>query len=316
MICEDVRRNAGRVDIKQNFVIYYKVLQLVCCKIILLQKERDFLKNNIKTFSLFIREDDKSKKIADTLRYYNSCSSTPLLETENGDLIIAIGGDGTFLHAVTEMNFRKDKIYVGVHTGTLGFLQNLSENDVYALIKYLSYEKEFDTRKVLIPRISISLLDDKVLKFKAFNEILICGKDYTKIQFSEYVNDELLQDVSSNGIIISSNTGDTAYSMNAGGAVDFSNHFQLVCTLLTPIKNAVNEDFICNSCVCQKVTIVPKTQKNIQIIIDGISRDISSELIKSIEVSMLDGNSYINKLELTPYSKVRVIREKILGYKV
>lgn len=273
------------------------------------------MKNNIKTFSLFIREDDKSKKIADTVRYHNSCSSTPLLETENGDLIIAIGGDGTFLHAVTETNFSKDKIYVGVHTGTLGFLQNLSENDVYALIKYLGYEREFNTRKVLIPRISITLVNDTVLKFKAFNEILICGKDYTKIHFSEYVNDEFLQDVSGNGIIICSNTGDTAYSMNAGGAIDFSNHFQLVCTLLTPIKNAVYDDFICNSCICQKITIVPKTQKNIQIIIDGIPREISSELIKRVEVSMLEHNSYINKLELTPYSKVRVIREKILGYK-
>ena len=273
------------------------------------------MKNNIKTFSLFIREDDKSKEIADTLRYHNSCSSNPLVETENGDLIIAIGGDGTFLRAVTKTNFGKEKIYVGIHTGTLGFLQNLSENDVYALIKYLGYEKEIKTRKVLIPSIYIHLENGKVLEFKAFNEILVCGKDYTTIRFSEYVNDEFLQEVSGNGIIVSSSTGDTAYSMNAGGAIDFSNHFQLVCTLLTPIKNAVYDDFICNSCICQKITIVPKTQKNIQIIIDGIPREVSGEPIKSIEVSMLDGNCYINKLELTPYSKVRVIRDKILGYK-
>lgn len=275
----------------------------------------NLLENNIKTFSLFVKPDDeRSQEIAHSIRYHNSSSIRPLVEKENGDLIIAIGGDGTFLHAVTRTHFSKDKIYVGVHTGTLGFLQNLSENDIYALIKYLSYEREITTRRVLIPNISVSLIDGKTLEFKAFNEILICGKDYTKIRFREYVNDEFLQDVSGNGIIVSSSTGDTAYSMNAGGAIDFSNHFQLVCTLLTPIKNAVYDDFILNSIICPKITIVPKASKNIQIIIDGIPRQISSELIKSVEVSMLDGNSYINKFELSQYSKVRVIREKILGY--
>lgn len=274
------------------------------------------MENNIKTFSLFVKPNDaKSQEVATSIRTHNSYFLHPLAETENGDLIIAIGGDGTFLRAVNQTNFSKTQLYVGVHTGNLGFLQNLSESDVYTLFEYLSYEKDIETRKVLIPTISISLADDTTLEFKAFNEILICGQDYTKIKFSQYVNDEFLQNVSGDGIIISSSTGDTARSRNAGGAIDFSNHFQLVSTLLTPIRSTVDGNFIFNSIICPKVTIVPETSKNIQIIIDGIPKQISSELIRSIEVSMLNGDSYINKFELRPYSKVRVIREKILGYK-
>lgn len=273
------------------------------------------MENNIKSFSLFVRSDEKSEKIAESIRHHNSCNSRPLIETKNGDLIIAIGGDGTFLHAVNQTNFGKDKIYAGIHTGTLGFLQNLSENDIYTLIKYLSYEQEISTRKVPIPSVHVSLSNGNTASYKAFNEILVCGKDYTKIQFSEYVNDEFFQEVSGNGIIISSGTGDTAYSMNAGGAIDFSSHFQLICTLLTPIKNAVYGDFISNPIICPKISVVPQASRNIQIIIDGIPLEISPELIKSIEVSMLNGESYINKLEITTYSKVQIIREKILGYK-
>lgn len=274
------------------------------------------MENNIKTFSLFVKPNDtKSQEVASLIRKHNSCLLHPLTENQNGDLIIAIGGDGTFLHAVNQTNFSKTKLYAGVHTGTLGFLQNLSVNDVYALFEYLSCKTEIKTRKVFVPIISIHLIDDRVLEFQTFNEILICGKDYTKIQFSEYVNDEFLQNVSGDGIIISSSTGDTARSRNAGGAIDFSNNYQLVSTLLTPIKSTVDGNFIFNSIICPKVTIIPKTSKNIQIIIDGIPKKISSELIRSIEVSMFDGNSYINKFELRPYSKVRVIREKILGYK-
>lgn len=273
------------------------------------------MENKIKTFSLFIKPDDeKSKKIADQIRQLNSCSQTPLKETEDGDLVIAIGGDGTFLHAVNATNFGKDKVYAGIHTGTLGFLQSLSENDVYTLIQYLRYEKELQTRRVLIPSICILLSTGETKKFNAFNEVLIVGRDYTKIQFKQYVNGELLQEVSGNGIIVSSSTGDTAYSMSAGGAIDFSENFQLVATLLTPIKNKAYGDFTANSVICPKITVVPQKSKNIQIIIDGIPKEISSEQIKSIEVSMLNGESYINKLEIKKYSKVEVIRDKILGY--
>lgn len=272
------------------------------------------MKNKIKTFTLFVRDDEKSEKIAKYIRQLAAGAHIPLEETENGDLVIAIGGDGTFLKAVNTTGFGKDKVYAGIHTGTLGFLQNLSENDIYTIIQYISYEKEINTRKVLIPSIVVTLTTGEVLNYKAFNEILICGDRYTKIEFSEYIGDELLQEVSGNGIIVSSSTGDTAYSMSAGGAIDFSGHSQLVCTLLTPIKNAAYGDFIINPIICPEVCIVPKTSKNIQIIIDGIPMEISSEQIKSIDVSVLDGESYINKLELKNYSKVEVIREKILGY--
>lgn len=298
-------------------MIYFYLAQInfLHIKLCLQKGDEILLENHIKTFSLFVRPDEQSEKIANSIRQQNAYSKHTLIETQNGDLIIAIGGDGTFLHAVTQTNFSKDKVYVGVHTGTLGFLQNLSENDIYTLIKYLSYEQEISTRKVLIPSVRVSLSSGNTVNYKAFNEILVCGKDYTKIQFSEYINDEFFQEVSGNGIIISSGTGDTAYSMNAGGAIDFSSHFQLICTLLTPIKNAVYGDFISNPIICPKISVVPQASRNIQIIIDGIPLEISPELIKSIEVSMLNGESYINKLEITAYSKVQVIREKILGYK-
>lgn len=272
------------------------------------------MQNTIETFTLFIRQDEKSMKIAETIRSHNNRSSRPLKETDNGDLIIAIGGDGTFLKSVTSTNFSKDKIYAGIHTGTLGFLQNLSADEVFTLIKYLSYEKEIKTRKVLVSSIAVNLRDSKALNFYSLNEVLVVGSEYSKISFAEYINDELLQNVTGNGIIIATNTGDTAYSMNSGGAIDFSNHFQLVCTLESPILNAAYERFITNPIICSKVKIVPKPSANIRIIIDGILKDIDSTQIESVEVSMLDGSNYINKFELEIYSKANIIRKKILGY--
>lgn len=273
------------------------------------------LKNTIKTFTLFVRDDPKSEQIANSIRKYSQSSSKPLQESSiNGDLIIAIGGDGTFLHAVNETDFDKTKVYTGIHTGTLGFLQNVSADEAFALIKYFQYEEEIKTREMLVSSVTVNLANNEPLHFHSLNEILVVGRNYSKISFAEYVNGELLQNVNGNGIAVATNTGDTAYSLNSGGAIDFSNHCQLVCTLATPIVNASYERFIPNPIICSEVSIVPKPSDNIDVIIDGIPKQIDSAQIESIVVSMLDNSNYINKLELDNYSKVTVIRNKILGY--
>ena len=102
--------------------------------------------------------------------------------------------------------------------------------------------------------------------------------------------------------------------MNSGGAIDFSNNYQLVCTLETPILNAAYERFITNPIICSQVSIIPKQPSKVSIIIDGITKKINPRHIKSIHVSMLDGSNYINKFELENYSKANIIRKKILGY--
>ncbi len=272
------------------------------------------MKNLIKTFRLFVRSDEKSKQIANTIRELNSNLSAPLIESENGDLVIAIGGDGTFIDAVTNTKFSKEKIYTGIHTGNLGFLQDISANDIFSFIKYIDFEKELKTRKVYISSIKVFLKDGNILEFFSLNEVLVVGESYSKISFAEYINGELLQNVSGNGIVIATSTGDTAYSLNANGAIDFSNNFQLVCTLETPIKNAAYERFITNPIICSKINIVFKPSNNICVIIDGQKKDIDSEKINNVEVSMIDDSNYINKLDFINYSKVSVIRNKILGY--
>lgn len=280
------------------------------------------MKNTVKTFTLFIRSnknnkalpDEESNRVANTFREINAKFSNPLRETDNGDLIIAIGGDGTFIDAVTSTGFDKTKIYVGVHTGTLGFLQNLSPDEVSSLINYIKHEKEINTRKLLISSVDVFLTNGNTFHYYSLNEILVAGFNYSKISFAEYVNNDFLQNVSGNGISIATNTGDTAYSMNSGGAIDFSDHYQLVCTPLTLIQNAAYERFIRNPIICSKVSIVPKPCDNITIIIDGITKEIDSLSIQKIDVSILDGSNFINKFEFGQYSKCNVIRKKILGY--
>ena len=273
------------------------------------------MENKIKTFRLFVRPDARSNQIAEKIRTLSAKSESPLIEAEDADLVIAIGGDGTFIDAVTNTNFSKNIIYTGIHTGTLGFLQDTCENDIFSLIKYISYEKELKTRKIYTAFVEVFSKDNSsIYQFFSLNEVLVVGENYSKISFAQYVNGELLQNVSGNGIAIATSTGDTAYSLNANGAIDFSNNFQLVCTLQTPIRNAAYERFITNPIICSKINIVLKPSENISLIIDGKKKEIPSSNIERIQVSMVDDSNYINKLDIMNYSKVRIVREKILGY--
>lgn len=272
------------------------------------------MKNTIKSFRLFVRDDERSRQIADDIRELNSKISNPFIEKEDADLIIAIGGDGTFIHAVTDTGFSKEKVYTGIHTGTLGFMQDLSANDIFSLIQYLGHEEEITTRKVYVAQTTVRLKNKTSCKFYSLNEVIVAGKDYSKISFAEYIQGELFQKVSGSGIVIASSAGDTGYSLNAKGAVDFSRNFQLVCTLQTPMVYAIHERFIDNPVICSQIKLALEPAGNISIIVDGRVKDIDSNLIESVEVSMLDETNHINKLDLVNYSKVRVFRNKILGY--
>ncbi len=272
----------------------------------------------IKTFSLFVRDDETSRKIADRIRELNWFSKDPWLETDDGDLILVIGGDGMFLRAINQTTFSKDhpKLYAGIHTGTLGFLQNFSPDDVFNLIKYLHENDKIKTRRVYLPTICVCMERGNHFDLRAINEIFIGGKNYTDIKFQEYVQDHFLQKICGNGIIISSQTGDTAWSLNNGGAIDFTDHFQLSCKPVIPTQNAVNERFISNPIICFRVKIIPTVpQENITIITDGIVHDeIPSGEIKSIDVSISRKSDFIQKVEWPDhnFSKAETLREKIL----
>lgn len=271
------------------------------------------MKNNVKTFRLFVRPDERSQQIANTIRALNQKTTTPLIESDDADLVIAIGGDGTFIDAVTSTNFSKEIIYTGIHTGTLGFLQDLCENDIFSLIQYLNFEQDLKTRKIYVASTQVFLKNGNIVKFFALNDVLVAGNHYSKIKFEEHIHDEFLQKITGSGIIIATSTGDTAHSLNANGAIDLSNNCQLVCTLISPIRNAAYERFISNPIVCSKINLNIYPCNNISVIIDGKKKEIDSSSIEKIEVSMLASN-YINKLDLMDFSKVRIIREKILGY--
>src|SRR5690606_15624502 len=150
------------------------------------------------------------------------------------DLLVSMGGDGTILRAIT---FVKDMDIpiIGINMGRLGFLATIQvdgiENDIQDIIdgKYTISE-----RTLLSVETVPENKDIKALNF-ALNEIAINRKNTTAmISVETYLNGEYLTSYWSDGLMVSSPTGSTGYSLSCGGPVITPDTDSFILTPIAP----------------------------------------------------------------------------------
>ena len=150
------------------------------------------------------------------------------------DLLISIGGDGTILRAIT---FVKDLDIpiVGINTGRLGFLATIQTDDIEAAFKNILDKKyKISERSLLSIETSPENKDIKGTNF-ALNEIAVSRKNTTSmITVETKLNNEYLTSYWSDGLIVSTPTGSTGYSLSCGGPVITPDTNSFVLTPIAP----------------------------------------------------------------------------------
>ncbi len=148
------------------------------------------------------------------------------------DLLLIIGGDGTILRAVREMDYLKVPI-LSVNRGTIGFLAEMSLHEADEMIPlFLHGHGQLEERSML----SITAVRGKKILWKGrvLNEAVASqGAISRLIDLQTSVNGDPLATFHADGLIIATPTGSTAYSLAAGGPIV---HPQLPATILTPIN--------------------------------------------------------------------------------
>jgi len=139
------------------------------------------------------------------------------LELEkNTDLMFSIGGDGTILDAITFVRDSGIPI-VGINTGNLGFLASIAKNEIDNALDAI-YTKDYtiEERSLLKLVSPADIFNDFSY---GLNEIAVQKKDSAMIKVHVYIDGEFLNTYWSDGIIISTPTGSTAYSLSVGGPI-------------------------------------------------------------------------------------------------
>jgi NAD+ kinase len=148
------------------------------------------------------------------------------------DAIISLGGDGTILETLDLV--RESGIPVlGVNTGRLGFLASVYKEDFSAAIdKLLGGQYQLDQRNLLELVQPESVFNR--LPF-AVNELTLIKKDSSAmISIDTFINDEYLNTYWADGLIVSSPTGSTAYSLSCGGPILVPDSHTWVITPIAP----------------------------------------------------------------------------------
>jgi NAD+ kinase len=140
------------------------------------------------------------------------------LDLKSGfDLMISLGGDGTFLKAVSFIRDSGVPI-LGINTGRLGFLSNLSKSQIaQTLQRFNDGQYEFQKRSLLRVHTDNDLFADENF---ALNELTLQKKDTSSmIKVQAYLGDKFLNTYWADGLIVATPTGSTAYSLSCGGPI-------------------------------------------------------------------------------------------------
>lgn len=146
------------------------------------------------------------------------------------DYMLVLGGDGTILRA-GQLAYRADVPIVGINLGNLGFLATVSKERVREAMDVLFSGRMTFERRVLLEVSSPALPEPRV----AINEAVVSRKDSSSmIAVRTHVDGRLLGTYRADGLIVSTPTGSTGYSLSCGGPIVASDSGALVLTPIAP----------------------------------------------------------------------------------
>ena len=196
------------------------------------------------------------------------------------DVIIAIGGDGSFIHTAKETAVHKKPVLC-INAGNLAFLAGLEGNELSLLEKLIS--GDFTTDKRMMLEVSLKSNENVKLLGYCLNDVAIArGSEIKLIDLDVFCNDKKINNYRADGVVVSTPTGSTAYSWSAGGPVIDPD---LQCIMLTPIctHSPLNRSLVFNEDSIIRVKSVNDSQ-NVCISTDGektIELSQNSEIIIS-----------------------------------
>jgi NAD+ kinase len=188
-------------------------------------------------------------RIDEATAFYGGGSGMPRAAVPEGcDMVIVLGGDGTLLSAVRAIG-RREILLFPVNLGSLGFLTAITMDELFPeLERALGGEHRVARRKLMNAEV---VRDGKTVgSWDALNDAVLTKADIARmIDLDVYVDDQLVCAYKADGLIISTPTGSTAYSLSAGGPIIFP-AVPAIC--LTPI---------CPHMLTNRPVLVPDTSR-------------------------------------------------------
>ncbi|MGN0519408.1 MAG: NAD(+)/NADH kinase [Candidatus Fimenecus sp.] len=222
------------------------------------------------------------------------------------DAVIAIGGDGSLIHAAKKAVAYKKPV-LGVNAGNLAFMAGIEKNELHLLKALIDGSYSIDPRMML--EVTCQSPNDMAPKNLGccLNDVVVArGEQIKLINLDVYADGKHINHYYSDGIILSTPTGSTAYSLSAGGPVVDP---KIESILLTPICThslfARSLIFESNSEICVKI---PENGEDIYISCDG---ERSEQILPGSVLTVKKSKNYADFIRIKNDSFIDVLNSKL-----
>ncbi len=218
------------------------------------------------------------------------------LDKMDTDMIIAIGGDGTILRTQNFIDGKKIPI-IGINLGTVGFLTEVDEENAFEAVEDILEGKYFIEK-----RTQLRVYHGRELP-SALNEVVILTRKPAKMLHIEIkVDEEIVEELRADGLIISTPSGSTAYSMSAGGPIVDPRVEAFIIVPICPFKLGARPIVVPNKSKI-KVKLLKKGKKAIAVIDGQFDEEIN--YLEELIFIKSDDSAYFIRLNQDFYQRVR-----------
>ncbi|GAA5416626.1 NAD kinase 1 [Paraliobacillus ryukyuensis] len=253
-------------------------------------------------FSITSRGDAKSDSIKALIYQYLIDFELDYDENEP-DLVISVGGDGTFLQAFHDYSHRLDKTaFLGIHTGHLGFYADWVPEEIEKLVIDIA-KKPYQVVEYPLLSLTIHSNDNEATRYLALNESSI-KKVEGSVVLDVSIKGEHFERFRGDGLCISTPSGSTAYNKALGGAIIHPSLASVQITEMSSINNRVYRTIgspliLPKHHVC-KFNPVEKNQSFL-LTIDHITKNVAN--IHSIECQVAEEKIRFARFKSFPFWK-------------
>lgn len=267
----------------------------------------------MKNITLYSNTKKSSLEVKDRL-YRMLTAAGYKIVSDDADMIIVIGGDGTMLSAIRRYRTRRVP-FLGVNTGNLGFLPSIPPHHLEIILDLLE-NKNYTIQSYPLLEVRCKTVNGDEIDSYAFNEILIKHIEPRLLEVKIYIDGKPFNYFTGDGFIISTPIGSTGYAIWAGGV---ATHSELPVYQLTPIHpndNSINRPLKTSLIVPIETVIdfsIIKSQSRAVIVAcDG--RKVSDDFISEIRVKA--AHKEVNILRWGDYDYFELFRNKIIDKRV
>jgi NAD+ kinase len=222
---------------------------------------------------------------------------------QQADTIMVLGGDGSMLRAVRELEGR-DVPVIGVNLGSLGFMTSVAENDLERALDCLVRDEYTTSFRAMLDCLIVRN-GCSVGAFRALNDVVIvCGARVGTLRLA--VDDQEVGDCVCDGLIVSTPTGSTGHSLSAGGPVLMPTSPAVVVTLICPHTLSIRP-LVLSSDSTVEVAVVERAV--------GSKLSVDGQVGQSLEigdvVKVMRSPAGVRMIHLPGYDYFTVLRQKL-----